>query len=71
MGRNPSSLVQNISCTFQITDMSILWIAVFLCSQADRVSSCWSDLLELSIGRELLNSRRAVAVTGGHEAKEA
>ena len=44
--------------------------AVFLCSHADRVSSRWSDLLELSIGRELLNSRCAVHVAGGHEAKE-
>jgi len=71
MGGNPSSLVQNISCTFQITDMSILGIAVFLCSQADRVSSRWSDLLKLSIARELLNSRRLFDATGGHEAKEA
>ena len=50
--------------------MSILQIAVFLCSQADRVSSRRSDLLELSIGRELLNTRRSFDVAGGHEAKE-
>ena len=51
--------------------MSILRVAVFLCSQADHVSSRRSDLLELSIGRELLNSRRSIDLAGGHEAKEA
>ena len=71
MGRNLSSPAQNISCTFQIADMSILRIAVFLCSQADRVSSRRSDLLKLSIAGELLNSRRLFDAAGGHEAKEA
>ena len=71
MDRNPASLVQTISCAFQITGMSILRIAVFLCSQADRVSSRRSDLLESSIGRELLNNRRSLDVAGRHEAKEA
>ena len=70
MGRNPSSPVQNISCTFQITDMSILRIAAFLCSHADHVSSRRSDWLELSIGGELLNSCRVIDVASGHEAKE-
>ena len=70
MGRNPSFPVQNISCTIHITDMPILRVAVFLFSQADHVSSRRSDLLELSIGRELLNSRRSIDLAGGHEAKE-
>ena len=51
--------------------MSILQIAVFLCSQADRVSFRRSDLLKLSIAGELLNSRRLFDAAGGHEAKEA
>ena len=45
-------------------------MAAFLCSHADHVSSRRSDLLELSIGEELLNSCRVVDVASGHEAKE-
>lgn len=50
--------------------MSMLRIAVFLCSHADHVSSSWSDLLELSIGRKLLNSRCTIELAGEHDAKE-
>ncbi len=50
--------------------MLILRIAARHCSHSYHVSTCRSDLLELSIDRELLNSRCAVVLASGHEAKE-